>query len=170
MSQPRPDDDELARALHDSRELHEAPEALLQRTVALFEPRARAAGPRRSLLTRLAELRFDSGGADELAFGVRAHGGDVRQFLYTLDGRDIDLRVEPAEGAAGWLLSGQVMGPDSAGVVVLEPEHGDVAAAVTLDELGEFRLPAVADGLYRLMLELADQVIVLPPLQLPPSA
>lgn len=167
------DDAALARELAASRTLLDAPEALIQRAIALFEPRAVAAPARPGLLRRLAELRFDSAGASPLAFGMRASGGTVRQLLYSLEGRDIDLRIEPDAEAAHderYALSGQILGPFSAGVVVIEPEAGGDGAAAALNDLGEFRLPAVAPGSYRVTLELADMAIDLPLLRVPQAA
>jgi len=165
---PDPDDDSLAGALRASRVLVDAPEALIQRAIDLFQPsRQRAA---RGLLPRLrAVLQFDSGQASPLAFGMRSSGGDMRQLLYTLDGCDVDLRVAPADGAADlFVLSGQLLGPDSQGMVVAE--HGSTdfrePARAALNELGEFRLPPLPAGSWRLTLELADRAIELPALDL----
>jgi hypothetical protein len=167
------DDGPLERALRSSRVLIDAPEAVIERAVALFEPQAAHAAARPGLLRRLAELRFDSAGAAPLAFGMRASGGTVRQLLYSLEGRDIDLRIEP-EADIGleerYALSGQILGPASAGVVVIEPEAGGDASAAVLNELGEFRLPAVAPGSYHVTLELSDMAIDLPVLRVPQSA
>jgi hypothetical protein len=167
------DDAALERGLAASRALFDAPEALIERAIALFEPHAATAGAQRGLLRRLAELRFDSAGASPLAFGMRASGGAVRQLLYSLEGRDIDLRIEP-DAQTGqderYALSGQILGPFSVGVVVIEPEAGGDSAAAALNDLGEFRLPAVAPGSYRVTLELSDMAIDLPLLRVPQSA
>jgi hypothetical protein len=170
MKSSLPNDDEaLADALAASRVLHDAPEAAIERAIALFAPRAAAASTLRrpGLLRRLATLAFDSGSQPALAFGQRSEAGGVRQLLFSLEGRDIDLRIAPDESGAAFALSGQVLGPDSAGVVVIEPDQGGDADAVTLSELGEFRLRPVGPGTYRLTLELADQAIELPPVQVP---
>jgi hypothetical protein len=163
----------LARAVGASRTLHDAPEAVIQRAIALFDTRAAvvpaavAVQRRPGLVQRLAALVFDSTGTSALAFGRRSGGGSMRQLLYSVEGRDVDLRIAADEAGTAYVLSGQVLGPDSAGVVVIEPDQGGDANAVALTELGEFRLPPVQPGRYRLTLELADQAIVFPPLQVP---
>lgn len=171
---PDPDDDRLGHALQASRVLVDAPEALIQRVVSLFQavprPAARAGLPRWR-----AVLQFDSGLASPLAFGMRSATAEVRQLLYSLQGCDVDLRVarEDSAGQGGFSLSGQLLGPDSQGVVVAELGQGDAADGqatptlrAALNELGEFRLPPLAAGDWRLSLELADKTIELPPLQL----
>lgn len=174
MKSSLPNDDEsLAGALSASRVLHDAPEAVIERAIALFAPRPAAVGSvqrRPGLVRRLASLAFDSGSQPALAFGQRSDAGSVRQLLFSLEGRDIDLRIAPDESGAAFALSGQVLGPDSAGVVVIEPDHGGDADAVALSDLGEFRLRPVRPGTYRLTLELADQAIELPPVHVPQPA
>jgi hypothetical protein len=171
---PAPDDDELAAALRASRQMVDAPEALIRRAIDGFDlarPRARAdAAASRGLLPRLlAVLQFDSGQASPLAFGRRSGGAEVRQLLYTLPACDVDLRVAPADGDEGrYSLSGQLLGPDSAGVIVAAASLGGAAQSAVLNELGEFRLPPLAPGAWRLSLELADKTIELPPLELGP--
>lgn len=174
MKSSLPNDDEaLAGALSASRVLHDAPEAAIERAIALFASRAMAAGApvqrRPGLVRRLASLAFDSGSQPALAFGQRSDAAGVRQLLFSIEGRDIDLRIVADESGAAFALSGQVLGPDSAGVVVIEPDHGGDTDAAALSDLGEFRLRPVRPGTYRLTLELADQAIELPPVQVPQS-
>jgi hypothetical protein len=166
-----PDDETLAAALVASRVLDDAPPQVIERAIGLWEPRARsAAASRRGLVRRLAAaLTFDSGNASPLAWGMRSSGSAVRQLLYSVEGRDIDLRIAPTD-TGRYTLSGQVLGPDVLGVVVLEPVGGGERAETALSELGEFRLPAVAAGDYRITLELADTAIDLPPLHVPQAA
>lgn len=176
MTAPTPhpddgDDDALAAALRASRGLVDAPEALIQRTLALFEAAPRpAGGADRALLPRLvAALRFDSAGASPLAFGRRSGGNDMRQLLYALPDCDVDLRVVP-EADGRFSLSGQLLGPASQGLVVAQAAApgGDAVGSVSaaLNELGEFRLPPLPAGAWRLRLELADRTLELPPLDL----
>lgn len=167
---PDPDDDALAAALHASRTLVDAPESVIQRAIGLFEASPRRAA--RPLLPRLlAALQFDSGGLSPLAHGMRSTGGEVRQLLYTLDDCDIDLRVAPADGTEGrYSLTGQLLGPETQGVVVAEfgadAGAGPEPARAALNDLGEFRLPPLPAGAWRLTLELADRSIELPVLEL----
>lgn len=170
-----PDDDRLARALHASRALVDAPEALVLRAIGLFAARPQAASPRpRAGLPRLlAALAFDSGLASPLAFGRRSATAEQRQLLYTLDGCDVDLRVVAAdEVGERFEISGQLLGPDCQGVVFAQADaaHDGEPATAALNEFGEFRLPPLRAGRWHLTLELGHQAIELPPLELPPGA
>jgi hypothetical protein len=175
---PDPDDDRLAAALRASGVLEDAPETLVQRAIALFPalPRpALAPQPRAGLPRLLAALRFDSGLASPLAFGRRSTATEQRQLLYTLDACDVDLRVAADDGdSRRFVVSGQLLGPDCQGVVFAqrtEPGAGETdPACAVLNEFGEFRLPPLQGGHWRLTLELADKAIELPPLLLPPGA
>jgi hypothetical protein len=167
---PDPDYEALARALHATRLMHDAPEAVLQKALALFEARVPAPAPRSRLR---ALLQFDSAGASPLAFGMRSGGSAMRQLLFSLEGRDIDLRIAPAAAAGQFELSGQVLGPDAGGTVLLVRGDGSDEHAAALNELGEFRLPPVAAGTWHLTLDLGTLAIDLPPLEIPlppPSA
>lgn len=155
----------LESALRDSRRLADAPEHVIQRALSVWRPRpAEAPGLLRRLL---AVLSFDSSSASPLAFGMRGSAGPVRQLLYSVEGRDVDLRIT-ADEEATYSLSGQVLGPDAAGMVVIEAQPGGERAATMLSDLGEFVLPPVGAGAYRVSLELADLVIELPALELRP--
>lgn len=173
MSEPPLTDDEktLVRLLRASTRLEDAPAAAVDRAIALFGTRAAAAPKAPGLLQRvLATLTFDSGSASPLAFGMRSSGGAVRQLLFSVDGRDIDLRIAPHDQDASFALTGQVLGPDSNGTVILEGQDGSPRASAPLSDLGEFRLPPVVAGTYRLTLELPDLAIDLPPVQIPQAA
>lgn len=166
MSKPHfpDDDDSLIDALHESRMLEDAPAEAVDRLIGLWQRKPRAAG----LLPRLAALlAFDSGIAPPLAYGMRADGGVLRQLLYSVEGCDVDLRIAPAEGADTFRLSGQVLGPNVRGVVAMQPLAGGERTEAALSELGEFWLPPVAAGDYRITLELVDLAIDLPAVQVP---
>lgn len=121
------------------------------------------------LLRRVrAVLRLDSAVTPPLALGVRSAGA-VRHLLYSAEGHDVDLRVQA--DAAGFSLQGQVLGPDEAGAMVLQPEPEGPQRRVPLDDLGAFRFEAVAPGRYTLSLHTSGQQIELPTLvvgDLPP--
>jgi len=72
--------------------------------------------------------------------------------IYNADGFDLDLRITPLDG--GWQVAGQVLGPDTAGFVVVDGAL--VAERVVLSELCEFVLPPLPDGAYTLTLRLGD--------------
>lgn len=159
-----PSDDAVERGLRASRRLAEPPEHVIQRALATWRPR-RAVST--GLLQRvLAVLTFDSSAMPPLAVGMRSVGDGPRQLLFAAHGRDVDLRIAQA-GVASWSITGQVLGPDCHGVVVLTDEHGEVANQADLDELGQFRLPPVPDGRYTVTLRLTDVEIALPAVQVP---
>lgn len=149
-----PDDDTLQRRLRDSRQLEDAPEHLIQRAIDLWQSRtalsttATAGG---ALRRWIATLRFDSAAGDNLALGLRAGGASAtRQMLFSAEGRDIDLRLEPLADRT-WRISGQVLGPDTAGIAELR--CGDAAPQqVAWNELSEFEFEPVATGVCALTL------------------
>lgn len=151
---PLPDDDSLQRRLRDSRQLEDAPETLIQRAIDLWHPRATAttaATAGGSLRRWIATLRLDSAAGDNLALGLRASGASAtRQMLFSAEGRDIDLRLEPLPDRT-WRISGQVLGPDAAGIAELR--CGDAALQqVAWSELSEFEFEPVATGICALTL------------------
>ncbi len=166
---PEPDDDTLADALRRSRVLEDAPEALIQRAMGVFQPRA-AARSGASLLQRLgAVLSFDSAaGVNEaggLALGLRAAAepGDTRQLLFTSEGRDIDLRISPGADGLHWDIRGQVLGPDGGGMAELMA--GTICLQTAWNELAEFGFEQVPAGDCSLVLRSADWELVLPSFQ-----
>ena len=166
-----PDDTAIESNLRASRRLEEAPETVIQRATAIWQRPARPARPADApgLLSRLiAALGFDSSTASATTLGVRAAGAATRQLLFSAEGHGIDLRI----AAAGdqWAFSGQVLGPDSYGSAVLADAQGQPVGEAPLDELGEFRLPAVAAGRYTLTFRLRSSEIVLPPIDVPQAA
>jgi hypothetical protein len=162
---PEPTDDELEHQLRGSRALQSAPEPVIQRAFAIWQPRA-AAAP--SLLHRLvAALSFDSGWAAAPALGVRSTGGRQRQLLFTVQGHDVDLRIAPRP-AGRFLISGQVLGPTPSGELALA--IGSHAQHAVLDELGEFRFEPAPAGECRIVLQLQGLQglqATLPPFTLP---
>lgn len=167
---PNPDDAALEQGLRASRGLEEAPEPLIRRAIDLWQHPMRAAASAPGGLRRLlASLTFDSAGASPLAFGMRSAGGTTRQLLFSAEGHDIDLRIAPAgSGSAGdWLLSGQVLGPEAHGLIGITDADGGNAGEAELNDLGEFRLPAVKPGEYTVALRLGTVEVVLPSIFVP---
>jgi hypothetical protein len=126
-----------------------------------------------------AVLTFDSWAAPALAAGMRSMRSATRQLLFSASGRDIDLRIDAMGDACS--LTGQVLGPDEAGVVrVAFLGHGAGAVAgnaplapdreAVLDSLGEFRVDGLAPGHYRLTLLVGDDEITLPQVQVGETA
>lgn len=145
------DDDLLQRRLRDSRQLDDAPEHLIQRAIDLWQPRAVTATAGGALRRWIATLRFDSADGGNLALGLRAGGASAtRQMLFSAEGRDIDLRLEPLADRT-WRISGQVLGPDAAGIAELCRDDG-APQQVAWNELSEFEFAPVASGVCLLTL------------------
>lgn len=163
-------DELLSAELRHARHLHEAPESVIQRAIDVFVPHTRTAASTPLLQRVLARLSFDSAGQVLLAHGVRGSAASSRQVLFSAEGRDIDLRIVPAEGsgtpdAGPWVVFGQLLGPDRSGRVELVCSGHKREMA--LDDMLEFRFDGVPSGSMHLALHLADRVIELPPLQVP---
>lgn len=162
-------DDELADLARRSQSLEDAPEHVIRRAIDLWQaPQTPVADLARGLANRIrAALTFDSWAAPGLAFGVRSVpvAGDTRQLLFSAQGRDLDVRVAPS--ANRFVVSGQILGPDTTGSIYLFPVSAGSAsrhaiANSTVDELGEFHLTDVAPGTYTLVLRVPDAEIELP--------
>lgn len=172
---PHSSDEELAAALQASRVMHDAPEALVQRALNLWTtlpqhlPRA-ATAPPAGLRRLLATLAFDSLGLAPQAAGLRSGAAaTVRQLLYTAEGRDIDLRIAPAEDGQHWVVSGQVLGPELGGRAALRPADDEAAGqALAWNELAEFHFAPVPAGPCTLVLSSDGWTLELP-LPLPPG-
>lgn len=143
---PRPDPTELEQTLRASRRLEDAPETLIQRAIDLWQPRAASGAGAGGLLQRWrATLRFDSAATGHAALGLRSSGSLMtRQLLFSIEGRDIDLRLEPLRDGQ-WRITGQVLGPDAVGMAELR--CGDAPLQrVAWNELAEFEFePVPAD-------------------------
>ena len=156
-------DDALATLAHRARQaLPDAPPALLHAAFALWQAAPATATLAAAVRRVAAVLRFDSWALPAQAVGMRGVAGDSRHLLFSAEGRDVDLRITRAPGG-GWSLAGQVLGPDETGQILLQPAGGQAGSRrASLDGLGEFHLDAVDAGPWRLSLETADAVVVLP--------
>lgn len=158
-------DEELAQLAQRAAALPDAPPALLAAARALMpEPPPPLHGVARAA-TRLlaAALRFDSWAGAPLAFGMRALPADTRHLLFSAMGRDIDLRITPADEQ--FALAGQILGPDESGRVELLAAGGAPKRVVAIDDLGEFRLDGIDRGTYLLTLRMGNDEIALPPIE-----
>ena len=182
---PEPSDDELADRLMQSRRLEDAPRALVERALGIWSVGSAPAQPGgttasgvpapgwvgvgTALVRRVAALISDSGFAPAPAWGLRSAGGAaVRQILLQAEGRDIDLRVSPAaDGASGWVLGGQLLGPDERGEVQVGVDTLNLS--VQINELGEFRCGPLPAGRWLVVLRLDALTIELPPIEVPGS-
>lgn len=138
----------------------DAPRDVLASALGLFGAR-RAESP--GLVRRVvAALAFDSS-ARTPAYGVRSGpASTARQLLFNAGDFDVDLRL--AAGGDGWTVSGQVLGPCVGGEV--EVEGGAVGFRVPLNDLCEFTLPPVPEGVYTLRLRVAETEVEIPALSL----
>jgi anti-sigma factor RsiW len=143
----------------------DAPRDLVFDAVQLFRSRRAEAAP--GLLRRIvAALAFDSSTRTP-AFGVRSgQTAPARQLLFGAGDFDVDLRL--AAGEEGWTVSGQVLGPCVGGRVEAFASGAldDAAARASLNDLCEFTLPPVPEGVYALRLRLNDTEIEIPELSL----
>ena len=162
----RPDPADLEQMLRESRRLEDAPEALIQRAIGLWQPRAAQAGSAGGMLQRwLATLRFDSAATGNVALGLRSSGtATTRQLLFSAEGRDIDLRLEPLPDRQ-WRISGQVLGPDAAGLAELRCGDAPVQQ-LAWNELAEFEFAPVPGDTCVLTLRSDGWEIEVPPFDL----
>lgn len=138
-----------------------APDHVLQRALRIAR---RPADPRTpALLQRLvAVLRSDSWRT--AAAGVRSRQIWPRALLFSVGDYELDLQIAPQ--GSEWQLRGQLLGPVSTGTVLLQGSERSVDVA--LNELGEFVLPPLPAGPYRLFVLQDDYEIIVPKLELGP--
>jgi anti-sigma factor RsiW len=143
----------------------DAPRDLVFNAIQLFHSRRTESAP--GLLRRIvAALAFDSSSRTP-AFGVRSgQTAPARQLLFGAGDFDVDLRL--AAGEEGWTVSGQVLGPCEGGRVEAFASGAlhEAAARASLNDLCEFTLPPVPEGVYALRLRLNDTEIEIPELSL----
>ena len=150
--------DKMAATLVEARRV-QAPDRLVERASVLFKERFRM--PVRPSL--LARLSFDGRPSFSPA-GARGADQAAFRLSYSTDLHDVDVWEEPV-GEGSWYLIGQVLPREGDNVyqpleVILTAGSG-VETSVTPD-LPEFHLPAVAPGVYRMALKLADSEILIP--------
>lgn len=140
--------------------MEDAPSHVIARALRLMRPQRPSEAP--GILRRLlATLTFDSQQMP-LAAGIRAGQSGVRQLLFSAEDRVLDVRIAPS--GTQWIVSGQVLGPDTSGQIELLGAAGAVQAE--LNALSEFVLPAVPAGSYQLTLRQGTVEVVIPGLEL----
>jgi hypothetical protein len=144
----------------------DAPPHVISRAVRIFRTErlsqataVRAGGPLRRLV---ATLRFDSA-RQAYALGQRAGQTSARELLYEAGDRTIELRLDRAQ--TGWSVGGQVLGTCAGGEALIERDG--FTARTELNELCEFSLPHVGEGIYLLILRLDDVEVEVPGLEFP---
>ena len=84
------------------------------------------------------------------AYGFRSTGvANSRQLLLSADNGSLDIRITPVD--AKWIISGQVLGQITGGTVSLDDET--ISLSAEIDSRGEFSLPPIPLGTYRLRLD-----------------
>lgn len=165
-------DDEWQALVQRAIAMPDAPPHVVRRALEIWRRQAPAPQPVQPLLRRwVAVLSFDSWAAAPVAAGMRALPSEVRQMLFSAQGRDIDLRVAPQN--EGFALSGQLLGPFAEGQVDVASagSQGERAAprhSVPFDALGEFRIDGVPRGTYLITVRLGSEEIELPPIDVGP--
>jgi hypothetical protein len=169
MTKSQLDDDALERQLVASRELEDAPESLVLQAIALWDQRPRPLAPPTMRRVLLAALSFDSTQPVTALAGVRAHE-EARHLLFSMEGRDVDIRIKRSGAgvAAGWIVSGQVLGPDQAGTTTIR--CGDFQATVQWSDLCEFHVEPVPPGECEVSLHTEDWEAVLPAFDMLPTS
>ena len=163
------DDDGLERLLIGSRALEHAPESLVQGAIALWDRRLRPQTATARWRILKAVLAFDSAWPGTTLAPVRNDVAEDRHLTFNLDGRDVDMRIRRSTlpPGTGWNLSGQVLGEDTAGRILVR--CGAFEAAADWSEQCEFLIERVPEGQCFISLQGADWDAVLPAFDLPPA-
>jgi len=135
----------------------DAPRDVLMSAISLFSPQRKRPLPR-----IIATLIFDSRQAGP-AFGMRSLRMTSRQLLYSAHQADLDLRIAIQNEEC--VVAGQVIRDGCAGGLV-EISGATGTAEASLNELCEFRLPAIPVGNYSLRVRMSDVEIEIPELEL----
>jgi hypothetical protein len=135
----------------------DAPRDVLMSAISLFSPQRKRPLPR-----IIATLIFDSRKAGP-AFGMRSLRMTSRQLLYSAQQADLDLRIAIQNEEC--VVAGQVIRDGCAGGLV-EISGATGTAEASLNELCEFKLPAIPVGNYSLRVRMSDVEIEIPELEL----
>lgn len=143
----------------------DAPDHVIARSLRLMRPPATVS--EQPPLQRLtAQFIRDSWRLPALAPGMRSLRAWPRALLFKAGDYELDLQIGPR--GEQWQLSGQILGPEAPGTVTLSGAGDQVST--TLSPLGEFVMAPVPAGTYRLSVTQNDIEIVVPSLELGPSA
>jgi hypothetical protein len=135
----------------------DAPRDVLMSAISLFSPQTKRPLPR-----IIATLIFDSRKAGP-AFGMRSLRMTSRQLLYSSPQADLDLRIAIQNEEC--VVAGQVIRDGCAGGLV-EISGATGTAEASLNDLCEFKLPAIPVGNYSLRVRMSDVEIEIPELEL----
>lgn len=140
----------------------DAPEYVIARAVRLIRPIAPAPAP--NLFRRIVATLLRDSRQMPLAAGLRAAQTTPRSLAYSADEYELDVQIMSRAGF--WQVRGQIFGADLAGVVTLA--NADQSVQAPINELGEFDMPPVAEGVYTLRVALPACEIVIERLELLP--
>lgn len=159
-------DEALARQAREAEPgLPDAPRWLVESAMVMWQ----APTPQPSLGRRIAAvLGFDSWALQPVP-ALRSGPLEGRQWLFSAEGRDVDLHAVPSAAPPGaparFALTGQVLGPGDGGELSIG-QDGEAAITLALDEFGEFKLADLGPGTYTISLRFGDDLIVLPDIEL----
>jgi hypothetical protein len=138
--------------------LASAPQSLLRRVEAVFDPPAEKP---RTVRRLLAALVFDSFAQPALA-GARGAAATTRQMVLRTEGFDIHLKIWGA--AAGRRMAGQVLARNEGSFVHGARLHlirdGERFGSTALDKFGEFEFETIPDGFLSLQVDLPHLTVV----------
>ena len=153
--------------------LRDAPDRWVNNAKTLWAAREKSAtAPATSVAKEIVEriravLSFDSWTVSPLASGLRSMPAQTRHLLFSTNGRDVDLRINPSANL--FSISGQVLGPDEFGALELAKNDEQSASSrsvrvVTFNRYGAFSIDDLTPGTYFVTLRMNRTVIELPPI------
>ncbi|MFY9607754.1 MAG: zf-HC2 domain-containing protein [Blastocatellia bacterium] len=146
------------------------PPWVLKRAVRIFEAQRDRPKLAARMRQAIASLVFDSFARPALA-GVRSTEAANRQLLYRAGDYSIDLQIAPSEHTRADLI-GQVLkegDPTFESVAALDfviARGGEIVFSAVTDEMGEFKVSGIEQGIYDLRVELSEGSITVPDLPL----
>lgn len=165
-------ENEWLELLGEAASLPSAPSAAVRAALELWRDHAPAlpvtAGSR--VRRWIAALTFDSWSTPATDAGIRSLPTESRHLLFAAAGQDIDLRIAPM--TAGFVVSGQHLGPDSKGTISkgtvawypVDATPSPTPPRIEVTPSGEFCIEGVDRGTYRLELTFGDEQIVVAPI------
>src|SRR5262249_21099973 len=143
------------------------PSWVFKRAVRIFDaPKRRSPGLTERIGHAIASLVFDSFARPALV-GVRSTETANRQLLYRADDYSIDLQISGLEHSnadvMGQILKERGEGFESVCGLKLElARHDDVIVSVVTNDIGEFKLTGIEQGVYELRVALSEGSITVP--------
>ena len=142
------------------------PSWVFKRALRIFDAQRHRPGLTERIGQAIASLVFDSFARPALA-GVRSTETSNRQLLYRAGDYSVDLQIAPTEHAHADLI-GQVLkeGEPSfesvSGLKLDITRSGKIFFSAVTDEMGEFKVSGMEQGVYDLRVELSEGTITVP--------